>query len=66
MIFTPRQKLCLDALGKVHSQYWSRYPKEDWSDGGVPTVDQFEDEAIEIINCVSMAIRGTPFKSPEI
>jgi hypothetical protein len=60
MSFTDRQKLCIVSLGKVHSNYWSRYPKEDWSDGGVPTVGQFETEAVDILNSISIQLRGGP------
>jgi hypothetical protein len=60
MSFRARQQLCIASLGKV---YWSRYTKENWSDGGVRTVDQFENEAMEILNSVSIAISGPPFKS---
>lgn len=44
-------------LSEAHEEYWARYPKED----GKPvfTIDQFQGAAYELLNTVSLAVRGS-------
>jgi len=50
----------LSNLDEPHSKYWARYPREDWHLGGIPTIEQFERPALNVLNQISRAIRGAP------
>jgi len=58
LAFDLLSKRCIDALTGPHASHWARYPKEDWSDGGVPTVEQFERGAVNLLNDISECLQG--------
>ena len=59
LTFSPSEQACIEALREPHSEYWARYPKEDWSDKkGVPTVEQYENDALSVLNKISTDLTG--------
>jgi hypothetical protein len=50
------RRLCW--LAETHNEYWARYPREDWSKGGVPTVEQLQENALRVLDAVHIAING--------
>ncbi len=58
LAITDRDVAWLSSLGEPHKRYWARYPKEDWSQGGIPTVPQFEAEGLKLLDAVATAVRG--------
>ncbi len=50
----------LSGLSETHKKFWARYPKEDWSLGGIPTIPQFEAVGLKVLDAVAMAINGAP------
>jgi hypothetical protein len=50
----------LSNLSEVHLRYWARYPKQDWSKGGIPTVAPFEADALSVLDAVSTSVNGAP------
>jgi hypothetical protein len=49
----------LSNLDKPHQSYWARYPRTDWSSGeGIPTVEQFEPQALRVLDTVSGVLSG--------
>jgi hypothetical protein len=50
----------LSNFDEPHQNYWARYPREDWSSGGITVVKQFEPQALEVLDAVSKAILGAP------
>jgi hypothetical protein len=50
----------LNWLAEPHNEYWARYPREDWSKGGVPTVEQLEINALNVLDGVNRQITGAP------
>jgi hypothetical protein len=50
----------LSWLNEPHTEYWARYPREDWSSGGVTVVEQLESNALNVLDLVHREIRGAP------
>ncbi|SDJ67493.1 hypothetical protein SAMN05444171_1037 [Bradyrhizobium lablabi] len=47
-------------INEAHTEYWARYPRRDWSKGGVPVVRHLEGDALRIIDAVFNQVRGAP------
>ena len=56
---TPETQVGISALTDAHSEFWHRYPK---AEGLVEffTIEQFAPAAGELLNAVSMQVRGLP------
>lgn len=50
----------LSGLSETHKKFWARYPKEDWSQSGIPTIPQFEAVGLKVLDAVAMTINGAP------
>jgi hypothetical protein len=60
LAITDRDVDWLSSLGPPHKRYDARYPKEDWSQGGMPTIQQFEAEGLKLLDAVATAVHGAP------
>jgi hypothetical protein len=60
LAITDRDVDWLSSLGEPHKRYWARSPKEDWSQGGIPTIPQFEAEGLKLLDAVATAVNGAP------
>jgi hypothetical protein len=50
----------LSYFDEPHQNYWSRYPRDDWSAGGIVVVKPFESQALKVLDAISTAIYGAP------
>jgi hypothetical protein len=50
----------LSNFDEPHQNFWARYPRADWSSGGVTVVKQFEQEALDVLDAASKAFCGAP------
>jgi hypothetical protein len=50
----------LSNLAEPHLNFWARYPRADWSSGGIAVVKQYEPQVLDLLDAVSQAIYGAP------
>jgi hypothetical protein len=49
----------IGSLDEPHREFWARYPRQEWS-SGIPAINQFEQDALRLLDLVSHAINGAP------